>query len=55
LNIVDWSSFNMLGLGLECSVYLWNAGTSKVSIKNEYKYDESNGILTHTHLLTLHL
>ncbi|CAB4409196.1 unnamed protein product [Rhizophagus irregularis] len=29
LNIVDWSSFDTLSLGLDCSVYLWNTGTSK--------------------------
>ncbi|KAI8855028.1 WD40-repeat-containing domain protein, partial [Chytridium lagenaria] len=30
LNLVDWSSKNMLGVGLGACVYLWNAGNSKV-------------------------
>ena len=30
LNLVDWSSTNLLAVGLSNSVYLWNAGTSKV-------------------------
>ncbi|CAG8591595.1 13300_t:CDS:2 [Funneliformis mosseae] len=31
LNIIDWSSFNMLSLGLDYSVYLWNSGNSKMT------------------------
>ncbi|KYK59666.1 WD40 repeat-like-containing domain protein [Drechmeria coniospora] len=31
LNLVDWGSSNMLGVGLGASVYMWNAQTSKVS------------------------
>ncbi|KYQ89993.1 WD40 repeat-containing protein [Tieghemostelium lacteum] len=31
LNLVDWSSLNVLAVGLEHSVYLWNASTSQVS------------------------
>jgi len=30
LNLVDWSSNNILGVGLGTCVYLWNAVTSKV-------------------------
>ncbi|KFA73535.1 hypothetical protein S40288_07691 [Stachybotrys chartarum IBT 40288] len=30
LNLVDWGSANVLGVGLGSSVYLWNAHTSKV-------------------------
>ena len=30
LNLVDWSSQNILAVGLESSVYLWSATTSKV-------------------------
>lgn len=30
LNLVDWSSSNMLAVGLGSSVYLWSASTSKV-------------------------
>ena len=30
LNLIDWSSSNMLAVGLSNSVYLWNAGNSKV-------------------------
>lgn len=31
LNLVDWSSQNILGVGLSSCVYLWSAHTSKVS------------------------
>ncbi|KAH6559772.1 hypothetical protein BASA50_000779 [Batrachochytrium salamandrivorans] len=31
LNLVDWSSTNILGVGLDSCVYLWNASTSKVT------------------------
>eukprot|EP00924_Labyrinthula_sp_SR-Ha-C_P014165 snap_masked-scaffold_72-processed-gene-0.14-mRNA-1 protein AED:0.21 eAED:0.21 QI:64/1/1/1/1/1/2/97/609 len=31
LNLMDWSSQNVLGVGLHQSVYLWNGTTSKVS------------------------
>ncbi|CAG8494540.1 20467_t:CDS:2 [Cetraspora pellucida] len=31
LNVVDWSTSNILSLGLESCVYLWNTGTSKGS------------------------
>ena len=30
LNLVDWSASNLLAVGLSNSVYLWNAGISKV-------------------------
>jgi cell division cycle 20-like protein 1 (cofactor of APC complex) len=31
LNLIDWSSQNFLAVGLASSVYLWNAGNSKVT------------------------
>mgnify|MGYP000859498876 FL=1 len=31
LNLIDWSSQNYLAVGLASSVYLWNAGNSKVT------------------------
>lgn len=31
LNLVDWSSQNMLAVALNNSVYLWNGGNNKVS------------------------
>lgn len=30
LNLIDWSMTNLLAVGLSNSVYLWNAGNSKV-------------------------
>ena len=30
LNLIDWSATNLLAVGLSNSVYLWNAGNSKV-------------------------
>ena len=32
LNLVDWSSQNVLSVGLGTSVYLWSACTSQVSV-----------------------
>ena len=32
LNLVDWSSSNLLAVGLGSCVYLWNALTSKVPL-----------------------
>lgn len=32
LNLVDWSSQNVLAVGLGSCVYLWTATTSKVSL-----------------------
>lgn len=31
LNLLDWSPQNFLAVGLATSVYLWNAGNSKVT------------------------
>lgn len=31
LNLVDWSAQNLLAVGLQGTVYLWNAATSGVS------------------------
>lgn len=30
LNLLDWSSENMLAVGLATSIYLWNGNNSKV-------------------------
>ena len=30
LNLIDWSASNLLAVGLSNSVYIWNAGNSKV-------------------------
>jgi len=32
LNLVDWSSQNVLAVGLGTCVYLWSASNSKVSL-----------------------
>lgn len=32
LNLVDWSAQNLLAVGLDAAVYLWNAGNSKVCV-----------------------
>lgn len=32
LNVVDWSSQNVLAVGLGTCVYLWTASNSKVSV-----------------------
>lgn len=32
LNLVDWSSHNVLAVGLGSCVYLWHASSSKVSL-----------------------
>lgn len=31
LNLVDWGSSNVLGVGLANSVYMWNSGTGRVT------------------------
>jgi cell division cycle 20-like protein 1 (cofactor of APC complex) len=31
LNLVDWGSTNILGVGLGSSVYMWNSNTGKVT------------------------
>ena len=33
LNLVDWSSQNVLSVGLSTCVYLWSACTSQVSLQ----------------------
>jgi len=35
LNLVDWSSQNVLAVGLGTSVYLWSASNSKVSLMTD--------------------
>jgi cell division cycle 20-like protein 1 (cofactor of APC complex) len=35
LNLVDWSSSNILSVGLSNCVYLWNANSGKVSKLND--------------------
>jgi cell division cycle 20-like protein 1 (cofactor of APC complex) len=31
LNLIDWSTQNLLAVGLSSSVYIWNASNSKVN------------------------
>jgi len=31
LNLVDWSSSNLLAVGLGASIYVWSASTSEVT------------------------
>lgn len=43
LNLVDWSSQNMLSVGLNTCVYLWSACNSqvnKLSLSNNHKIPE---------------
>jgi len=40
LNLVDWSSSNLLAVGLKNCVYLWNASTSQVSKLCESESEE---------------
>ena len=41
LNLLDWSESNYLVVGLACSVYVWNACTSKVSKLCDLSYSDS--------------
>lgn len=41
LNLVDWSSQNVLAVGLGSCVYLWSACTSQVSVQNHAKVNYS--------------
>ncbi|XP_022631623.1 protein FIZZY-RELATED 1 isoform X2 [Vigna radiata var. radiata] len=41
LNLVDWSSSNVLAVALENSVYLWNASSSKVTKLCDLGVDDS--------------
>lgn len=43
LNLVDWSSQNVLAVGLGCCVYLWNACTSKVTKLCDLSEGSSSG------------
>lgn len=43
LNLVDWSSQNVLAVGLGASVYLWNAYTSQVTRLCDFA-DETDAI-----------
>jgi cell division cycle protein 20 (cofactor of APC complex) len=38
LNLLDWSSNNILAVALGSAVYLWNADTRETSILVEYEY-----------------
>lgn len=40
LNLIDWSDQNMLAVGLNTSVYLWNAYTSRVSKLCDLGYND---------------
>eukprot|EP01133_Synstelium_polycarpum_P013909 gene13909-16409_t len=44
LNLIDWSSQNVLAVGLERSVYLWNAATSQVSKLCDYGEDNVTSV-----------
>ena len=41
LNLVDWSSQNVLAVGLGTSVYLWSASNSKVSLNIDFQLFDS--------------
>ena len=41
LNLVDWSSLNVLAVGLGSCVYLWSACTSKVTKLCDLGRDDS--------------
>jgi len=41
LNLVDWSSQNVLAVGLNRAVYIWSAHTSQVKKLCEMPYDDS--------------
>lgn len=41
LNLVDWSSSNILAVGLGTEVYVWNASTSKVTKLCQAAYGDS--------------
>lgn len=43
LNLVDWSSTNLLGVGLGSCVYLWSASTSQVTKLCDLKEIEEDG------------
>lgn len=38
LNLIDWSSTNILAVGLGSCVYLWSASTSRVRLSIRYTY-----------------
>lgn len=40
VNLLDWSSSNVLGVGLGSAVYLWNAQTSKVTKLVDYAAED---------------
>ena len=41
LNLVDWSSANILAVGLGSSVYLWSASTNKVTKLYDLGHNDS--------------
>lgn len=41
LNLVDWSSSNILAVGLSRAVYIWSACTSRVTKLCEVPHDDS--------------
>ncbi len=41
LNLVDWSSQNILSVGLGTCVYLWSAFTSQVITKFKCRFNKS--------------
>ena len=44
LNLVDWSSQNVLAVGLGACVYLWSACTSKVTKLCEFSAESNNTV-----------
>ena len=44
LNLVDWSSQNVLAVGLGTCVYLWSACTSKVTKLCEFSGEAANSV-----------
>jgi cell division cycle 20-like protein 1 (cofactor of APC complex) len=41
LNLVDWSSTNLLAVGLRCSVYVYSAATGQVDLLCEVPDEDS--------------
>jgi cell division cycle protein 20 (cofactor of APC complex) len=44
LNLIDWSSQNMLAIGLANTVYLWNASSGSITELMKTEDDDSNSI-----------
>lgn len=44
LNLIDWSSSNVLAVGLGSSVYMWSAYTSKVTKLHDFGEDDNDSV-----------